>query len=123
VDSFQLYLSVFNLSYGVQKICFVDSICPTVLKRFVWWICFGTFFSKLLDLFRFGRIHVPVLQPYFIFFEPDMLAKLKAIFCLITYTKVYFEYDLLSNFETIFCLYILMKGLLTKIKNKHISSS
>jgi hypothetical protein len=31
----------FVLSYSVQKIRFVDSFCPTVLKRFISWICFG----------------------------------------------------------------------------------
>ncbi len=30
----------FVSSYGVQKICFVDSFCPKVLKRFVSWIRF-----------------------------------------------------------------------------------
>jgi hypothetical protein len=54
--------------YGVQKICFVDSFCLTVFKRFVSWIRFVGLFSKdwfsfhkiknskLLDLFCFGRI-------------------------------------------------------------------
>ncbi len=36
----------FILSYGAQKICFVDSFHPTVLKRFVSWIHFVIQFSK-----------------------------------------------------------------------------
>jgi hypothetical protein len=39
-------IRVFILSYGAQKIHFVDLFCPTVLKRFVSWICFVTQFSK-----------------------------------------------------------------------------
>jgi hypothetical protein len=40
----------FVLYYGIQKICFADSFCTTVFKRFVSWIRFVLPCSK--DLFR-----------------------------------------------------------------------
>ena len=36
----------FVLYYGVQKICFLDSFCEAIFKRFVLRICFVTQFSK-----------------------------------------------------------------------------